>query len=150
MELASLTEPDLIFTQLEAPDGATLLRGLAQKIVEQGYVDDADKLYQRLLEREQLGSTGVGSGIAIPHCKMAGISRGILALGLTKTGIDFGAIDQQPVRLFFVVISPSDLPAAHLQCLAAISKWVKAKENVRRLLTLEDPQAIYQTLQGGD
>ncbi len=150
MELASLTAPELIFPQLDCSDGPHLLRLLSQRIAEQGYVGDADLLYDRLLEREQLGSTGVGSGVAIPHCKMNGLDRVVVAIGLVEKGFDFGAVDQQPVHLFFVVVSPSDSPAAHLQCLAAISKWVKVESHVRGLLGLRDPQAIHQRLRQED
>lgn len=146
MELASLTRPELIFPQLPSSDRASLLRTLAERIAEHGLVDDADKLFEKLWEREQLGSTGIGSGVAIPHCKMNGLDQVVLAVGLPVKAIDFGAVDGQPVRLFFLVISPSDSPAAHLQCLAAISKWVKAEHHVGEMLDLGDPQAIYQLL----
>ncbi len=146
MELGSLTAPELIFPDLDCADSPSVLRFLARRVVEKGYVDDAEKLYQRLAEREQLGSTGVGSGVAIPHCKMNGLDRVVLAIGLTEKGIDFGAVDQQPVRLFFLVVSPSSSPAAHLQCLAAISKWVKVDGNVEALLDFHEPRAIYEKL----
>ncbi|MCP4664077.1 MAG: PTS sugar transporter subunit IIA [bacterium] len=146
MQLASLTRPALIFPQLPSSDRSSLLRALAERIVERGLVDDADKLYEKLWEREQLGSTGIGSGVAIPHCKMSGLDRVVLAIGLLPKAIDFGAVDELPVRLLFLVISPNDSPAAHLQCLAAISKWVKAEQHVRDILDLDDPQAIYQLL----
>ena len=149
MELASLTTPELIFPQLDCSDGPGLLRLLAERIAEQGYVDDAEKLYERLLEREQLGSTGVGSGVAIPHCKMNGLDRVVVAIGLVKEGFDFGAVDRQPVHLFFFVVSPSQSPAAHLQCLAAISKWVKVEAHVKGLAGLDDPRAIHERLRGG-
>ncbi len=147
MELASLTAPGLIFPQLDCSDQPSLLRQLSERIAEQGCVDDANLLYERLLEREQLGSTGVGSGVAIPHCKMSGLDRVVVAIGLMEKGLDFGAVDQQPVHLFFVVVSPSQSPAAHLQCLAAISKWVKVESNVSGLFDLADPEAIHRRLQ---
>ncbi len=147
MQLTSLTRPELVFPQLPSSDRSSLLRNLAARIAERGLVDDADRLYEKLWEREQLGSTGIGSGVAIPHCKMDGLDRVVLAIGLVPKAIDFGAVDGLPVRLFFLVISPNDSPAAHLQCLAAISKWVKAEQHVRDMLELDDPQAIYQLLQ---
>ena len=146
MRLASLTSPQLIFPSLPSSDRSGLLRALARQVVEQGLVDNADELYDKLWEREQLGSTGIGSGVAIPHCKMNRLDRIVLAIGLLRQGIDFGAVDKLPVRLFFLVISPSNSPAAHLQCLAAISKWVKAEDHVRDLLELDEPQEIYNLL----
>ena len=147
MELGALTSPELIFPRLDCSDRTGLLRDLARRMAELGHVKDADELYDRLLEREHLGSTGVGAGVAIPHCKISDLDRVILAIGLTETGIDFGAVDGEPVRLFFLVVSPNHSPAAHLQCLAAISKWVKVEERVQGLLELDDPEEIFQRLQ---
>lgn len=150
MELASLTNSELILPQLDSSDRSSLLRALSRHIVEKGYLADADKLFDRLLEREQLGSTGVGSGVAIPHCKMNGLDRVVLAVGSTRDGVDFGAIDGVPVRLFFLVVSPTSSPAAHLQCLAAISKWVKVEDHVESLLALTDPEEILNQLRRED
>jgi len=79
---------------------------------------------------------------------MKGLDQAILAVGATRKPVDFGAVDGEPVRLFFLVVSPNDAPAVHLQALSAISKWVKADHHVDRILALRDRQAIYQLLQG--
>ena len=146
MQLSSLTAPELIFPQLTCQDRTGLMRTLSRRIIERGYLSDADELYDSLVEREGLGSTGVGFGVAIPHCKMDGLEQVVMAVALLKKGIDFGAPDGAPVRLFFLVISPSHSPAAHLQCLAAISRWVKVEDHVGGLLKLADPQAIFDQL----
>lgn len=148
MNLGSLTHPQLVFPELAARDVSGVLRAFADRVAELGYVPDAERLYAKLLEREQLGSTGIGSGVAIPHCKMKGLDQAILAVGATRKPVDFGAVDGEPVRLFFLVVSPNDAPAVHLQALSAISKWVKADHHVDRILALHDRQAIYQLLQG--
>ncbi len=147
MLLGSLTRPELIFSGVRASDLSQLLRSLSDRIAGLGLVRDGGELFQKLWEREQLGSTGIGSGIAIPHCKVAGLSDEIVAVGLVPEGIDFGAADGEPVRLVFLVISPSGAPAQHLQVLAAISRWVKAGRHAERILELRDPQAVYQFLQ---
>lgn len=147
MRLDALTRPELIFPGLEATDAAALLRTLAERLVEAGVGASSEEIYQKLLEREQLGSTGIGSGVAIPHCKLAGLDKVTLAIGIVRGGgIDFSAVDQKPVRLFFLVVSPGAAPAEHLQCLAAISRWVKVDEHVRRILELQDAQAIFTLL----
>lgn len=146
MRLGSLTRPELIFPDLPATDRSEVLRAFADRIAHRGLVRDAADLYQKLWEREQLGSTGVGSGIAIPHCKLKGLERGVVAVGLVPVGVEFGAADGQPVKVFFLVISPSESPAEHLQVLAAISRWVKADRRAEKLLTLSDPQEVYDFL----
>jgi len=147
VRLASLVRPELIFSDLPEGDRKEVLRSFAERIAGLGLVKDAELLYRQLWEREQLGSTGIGSGIAIPHCKIAGLRSGIVALGIVPQGVDFGAADGKPVRLFFLVISPDQSPAEHLQILAAVSRWIKAGQHAERLLELRDPAAIYDFLQ---
>ena len=148
MRLASLTRPELIFPDLPSTDRAAVLRALSEKIAAQGLVRDSRELYQKLWEREQLGSTGVGSGVAIPHCKLSGLRQGVVAVGMAPGGVDFGAPDGQPVRLLFLVLSPSGAPGEHLQVLATISRWIKTDGNADRLLELRDPEAVVQLLEG--
>jgi nitrogen PTS system EIIA component len=144
--LETLTDPHLIFPGLAATDAAGVLREIADRLTAAGVVAGPEALFQRLWEREQLGSTAIGRGIAIPHCKLDGLAHVVLAVGLAPAGVDFGAADDQPVRLFFVVVSPSRSPAEHLQSLAAISRWVKTDGRVERLLGLRDPGAILDLL----
>ncbi len=146
MRLGSLTRPELIFPDLPATDRPGVLRAFADRVATQGLVGDAAELYQKLWEREQLGSTGVGSGIAIPHCKLKGLRQGVVAIGMVPAGVDFEAADRQPVKVFFLVISPSESPAEHLQVLAAISRWVKADRHAEKILALHDPQEVYDFL----
>ncbi len=123
-----------------------MLRALAEGMAKAGVTVDADVMYRRLLEREELGSTAIGSAVAIPHCKMEDLSRVVLGIGLSREGVEFESEDGKPVRLFFVVVSPAETPAAHLRSLAAISKWVKADRHVDRLLELEAPEDIRDLL----
>jgi len=146
--LGSLTRPDLVFPGLPAADRQDVLRALADRVAERGLVKSGEELFQKLWEREQLGSTGIGNGIAIPHCKLPGLSRGIVAVGLIEgQGADFGAADGQPVRVLFLVVSPSGSPAEHLQILAAISRWVRAAGHAEKIAGLSDPTAVYDLLQ---
>ena len=149
MQLGSLIRPELIFFDLPAADRSQVLRSLAERIAAQGLAVNADQLYRKLHEREELSSTGVGSGIAIPHCKLDRLQSGLVAVGIVPEGVDFGAVDGQAVRVFFLVASPANAAAEHLQILAAISRWVKADQNVEKLLQLRDPAAVYDFLRQG-
>lgn len=150
MGLGSLTRPELILSGLTAKDPSEVLRVFADRIVEAGAIGNTrepDELFRRLREREQLSSTGIGSGVAIPHCKMPGLKQAVVAVGLAPQGIEFGAADGQPVRVFFLVVSPEVSPAEHLRVLAAISRWVKTGHHADRLLEIGDPQAVYRFLE---
>lgn len=149
MQLGSLIRPELIFFDLPAADRFQVLRALAERIAGGGLAVSGDQLYRKLCEREELSSTGIGSGIAIPHCKLDRLPKGLVAIGIVPEGVDFGAVDGQPVRVFFLVASPANAAAEHLQILAAISRWVKADRHVEKLLTLRDPAAVYDFLRQG-
>lgn len=146
MQLHSLTRSDLIFPNLPGNDARTLLRAFTERLEDGGVVKSANEVYEKLREREELGSTGIGNGVALPHCKLKGINQVVLAVATSAQGVDFGAVDGEPVRLFFMVLSPVKDPAAHLQSLAAISKWVKADQHVERILTQRDAAAIRELL----
>lgn len=158
MRLEGLTRPELILPTLhaaDARDGEGVLRAFANEIVAAGrspgaplgaVAIDADELYQKLAERERLGSTAVGGGVAIPHCKLKGLERPVVAIGRVEPGLEFGAPDGRPVRAFFVVVSPLDTPAAHLQVLSAVSRWIKEPARLARLLELETPERIWEML----
>lgn len=146
MNLSSLTRRELIYPQIPGSDAPTVLRAFADRVADEIDGADADDLYRKLLEREQLGSTGIGSGVAIPHCKMEGLERPVLAVGICPRTIDFGAVDDEGVRLFFLVVSPQSSPAVHLQVLAAISKWVKHDRHVEKILRQPDRDAIFDLL----
>jgi PTS system nitrogen regulatory IIA component len=152
MSLASLTRPELILPDLEASDRAGVLRALAGALAADtadtadGVASDPEALYARLADREELGSTAVGSGVAIPHCKLPGLPREVVAVAVSRRGVDFGAADGRPVQVFFLVVSPPASPAEHLRVLAAISRWVKADGHVGRLLAAGGREDIYRLL----
>lgn len=136
MALASQARPDLIFPDLPGPDREAVLRAIAERFAAAGVIDPAEELYRKLLEREDLGSTCVLPGVAVPHCKLEGLDEVVVSVGICPDGAAFGTPDEEPVKLFFTVISPADKPAAHLQSLALISRWIKNNNHVDTLLGL--------------
>jgi len=130
--------PGLVDERRIFPDlaGSTLEEALSEMsngLARTGVVSDGADLARRLVERERLGSTGLGGGLAIPHCKLREIADVVLAVGVSQRGIDFGAADGIPVRLVFLVLSPADAPALHLQALARISRVIRLPGVAERL-----------------
>jgi len=124
MKLQNLIAADHVFLHLSASDVETALRTVAGRIAVLAGASE-EKIFRALLDRERLGSTSVGGGFAIPHCKLSG-HRGIfIALARFEDGVAFGASDGAPVRFMFVVLSPPDEPAAHLQVLSQIARVLK-------------------------
>ena len=107
---------------------------------------DGRGLFERLLEREELCSTGIGSGVAIPHCKIPRLEQAVLAIGISKDAVDFMALDGKPVNTFFVLASPEDKPALHLKVLSAISRWLRAEPDLDARLRNLDPAEIFEYL----
>ena len=144
--LDSMTRLELIFTQLPGTDRKSVLRAISRRLAAQGLVRDEEVLFRKLCEREELGSTGIGRQVAVPHCKVKGLEDTVISVAVCVEEIDFGAVDQKPVRVLFTVVSPENDPAAHLQSLAAISHWVKANHHVEKILQQEGRDGILELL----
>ena len=145
MHLAELTDPELIFPDISGEDSDAVLREFSQRLAALGRVRKPERLFASLRERERLGSTALGHGVAVPHCRLQGLSRVLVAVGLSRPGVDFSSEDGKLVHVFFVVVSPVSAAVEHLHCLAAISKWVK-KGHLERILALSDPTEIYRLI----
>ncbi|MBI2915606.1 MAG: PTS sugar transporter subunit IIA, partial [Elusimicrobia bacterium] len=103
------------------------LKELVSILAKAHSLKNSEKILEALLEREELGSTGIGQGIAIPHGKTEYANKIIAALGISKKGIDFNALDGEPVHLFFMLVAPQNSPGTHLKILAKISRLLKDK-----------------------
>ena len=145
MQLANLIKSELVFSAVEVPGSREALWFFAQKIADSGPLN-ADAVYKALEERESLGSTGIGGGVAIPHCRMKGIKHALLAVGISRSGVAYEAADGKPVQLFFVIVSPQSDPQQNLKILSAISRWVREEGNVDKVLALSEPEAILEAL----
>ncbi len=139
-------DPRLVFTDLESMTVEGALADMARRLAAAGVVKDAEELTRRLLEREQLGCTGLGSGIAIPHCKWKGLSEIVVAIGSSRSGIEFHAADGVPVTLLFLILSPAEAPAMHLQALARISRLLRTPGVAESLRRASTPGGILEAL----
>ncbi len=144
MKLTELVDQGHVDLDLTTDGPETVLRTIAQRPAADLSMP-VDKVATALEEREQLGSTSVGGGFAIPHCKIDGLKRVSVWLArLSDEGVEFGAVDGDPVRFFFVVLSPPDQPAAHLQILSQVARILK-RETVRRdLLAAGDTDTVLE------
>ena len=141
-----LVDERLVFPELAGTTVEEALAEMSAGLARAGAVRDAGDLARRLVERERLGSTGLGGGIAIPHCKVRDLADVVLAIGVSRAGIDFRAPDGVPVTLVFLVLSPSEAPALHLQALARISRIIRMPGVAESLRTAPTAEAIAGTL----
>lgn len=121
----ALADVGRIFHRLPGTTREAVLEEMAVRLAERGLVPDARDLWEHLLDRERLGCTGLGRGVAIPHCKLRNLPNIVAAVATTEVPVDFGAADGIPIDLIFLVASPPEAPAAHLQTLARISRVLR-------------------------
>jgi len=136
--------PDAVAT-IQADTKHQILELLAKRFAE-AYELDAAEVLDRMEERERLGSTGFGRGVAIPHARVPGIKRPVAALLRLKSPVDFAAADAMPVDLVFGLLSPENAGVAHLHALAAISRIVRDERMHEALMEAHDAEALYALL----
>jgi len=137
---------DRIKYPLNAVDKGEAIRELLEVSNGHRSTADRDELLQSLLERENLMSTGVGNGVAIPHCKSPLSPDFTLALGIHKTGIDFNSIDNEPVRIIFLLTGPEDNPTGHIRLLSRISRIISPPKTREQILGLNTNEEILNFL----
>jgi len=133
MKMSDILEQENLIPDLKAKDKKKAIEELADAVVKSNPSLDKDRLVRVLLDRESLGSTAIGDGVAIPHGKFPGIIAPIISFGRSRKGLDFESMDGQPVFLFFLLVAPEDSASVHLKALARIAKMLK-DSNFRKLL----------------
>jgi len=131
-----------IILEMESASKADALQELAAAVDSSCDAVDQQTLVQVLQEREQVGSTGVGNGVAIPHAKVPGLDRMILCFGRSSNGISFDAVDNRPVHLFVQILSPMGMAREYLQTLAHVSRLLKEEQNRRLLMQATSKEEI--------
>ena len=111
---------------------------------------NSEDLVRVLVERERLGSTGIGGGIGIPHGKIKDLDSLVLGFGLSRKGVDFESIDGDPTHIFFVLITPEDSTGLHLKLLARISRILKNDHFKERLMNAADRDEIFDIIKQED
>ena len=150
MKLSEIFKPQLIISHLKAHDKKGVLEELSQVITEQNPSLNKRSLLQVLLERERLGSTGIGDGIALPHGKLAELSNLLISFGRSINGLDFDSIDEQPAYLFFLLLAPENSAGMHLTALAKISRMLKDANFRQRLMGAKSRKEIYKVIMDMD
>ena len=129
-----------------------VIRELVSLLVKAGSIKERDvnKLVQILLKRESLGSTGIGQGVAIPHGKSDCVTKLVAAFGVSKTGMNFDALDAEPVTLLFLLVAPEDSAGPHLKALARISRLLKDKHFRDSLRAAKDEKTLVKIIREED
>jgi PTS system nitrogen regulatory IIA component len=145
MDLADLIKPEAIYPSLKAKTKKQALQELAQRAAVLTGVD-AREIFDTLLQREHLGSTGIGRGIAIPHGRVAALRNIVSVFARLEEPIDFEALDNEPVDLIFLLLAPEHAGADHLKALARISRLLREPSSIEKLRASKDRAALYSVL----
>lgn len=142
MALIELIDRDAVKIPLQATTKREVLRELVELLYERRRVAQADTVYEALLAREQLGSTGLDGGIAVPHCKSDAVKGLTVAIGVSPRGVSFDSLDGKPSQLFFLLVAPPDQTGPHIAALAEIAKITKARSFCSSIVAARDADEV--------
>ncbi|MGA8690701.1 MAG: PTS sugar transporter subunit IIA [Methyloceanibacter sp.] len=145
MKISDLLSPADIVLDVRAKDKSRLLRELSTRAAAEVGLD-ADQVSEEIAKREELGSTGVGNGVALPHARLRGLKAPFGLLARLRQAIDFAAIDDQPVDIVFLLLLPESADGAQLNALACVARVLRDPEALRRLRGASDNEALYRAI----
>ena len=149
MKICDVLQREAILPDLKAQNKKGILEELVAPVAEIAAVNQED-VVKVLMERERLGSTGIGGGIGIPHGKMKDLEALVLGFGLSRKGVDFESLDGQPTHIFFLLVTPENSTGLHLKLLARISRLLKIDPLKDRLLNAADGDEILEIIKEED
>jgi PTS system nitrogen regulatory IIA component len=150
MKITEILDADSIIADLKAKGKRDVIAELVEPLIKGGKVRDKNKLLDALMERERLGSTGIGENVAIPHAKSNEIDGIVATFGRSNGGINFDSLDQKPVYFVFLLIAPEKSAGMHLKTLARISKLLKNPSFRHDLMKARDEKEIYEAISRED
>lgn len=150
MKIAEFLSPLAVIPDLKAANKAGVLRELSESLSKANPQLKPERLIQVLQEREKLGSTGIGEGVAIPHGKLGGLGGLCASFGVSRAGVDFEAIDGKPTHLFFALVAPENSAGIHLKALARISRLFKNPRFRQSILQAATAEDIYRLIADED
>lgn len=150
MKILDILDKRLIVPQLISTTKVGILREMVRVLAQNETQVDEESMLEILLERESLGSTGIGDGVAIPHGKSKDVKKLIASFGRSLPGMDFQSMDGKPTHLFFLLVAPENSAGVHLKALARISRLMKELGFRKRLMEAQSADEIYLLFSEGD
>ncbi|MBI2827142.1 MAG: PTS sugar transporter subunit IIA [Planctomycetia bacterium] len=152
MKFADFVSREAVRAELTADDKESVIREMVQALLTAGKIsaDECEGIIKAILKREELGSTGIGRGVAVPHTKHPSVNRLIGTVGVSAEGVDFDSLDGEKVNLFFLLISPPDRPGDHLRALENVSRQLRDEAFCKFLKQAKNAEEIRQLLDEAD
>jgi mannitol/fructose-specific phosphotransferase system IIA component (Ntr-type) len=142
MKLAQMLDPSVVEVPVESFTREEVIAELVELLVRADEVDDREGVLDALYERERKGSTGIGNGVAVPHARHRSIDGAVLAVGIAPDGIEFEAVDDEPVYLVFLLLGSPDQPSLTIEALADIGMVVQIPDVQKRLLNANNARDV--------
>lgn len=150
MRIMDFLNDKYVSLNLKARNKREVLEELVELLVKGGELENKEEMVKVLLEREKLGSTGIGEGIAIPHGKTKTVKKLVAAFGRSVNGIDFDTLDGEAAHLFFLLVAPYDSAGPHLKALARISRLLKDENFREELMKASSKEALLEAIRRQD
>lgn len=150
MKILDYLKEEWVIPELQGADKGSVLKELSDVLVKPCQVASVEELLQVLLDREKLGSTGIGEGIAIPHGRLKKLKRFFISFGRSVKGVDFDSIDGKPSQLFFLVMAPENSAVDNLKLLGRIVTLLKDASFKRRLMQAQSQKELFQIISEED
>ena len=150
MKIMDYLSEEWVIPDLQGTGKSSILKELSSVLVKPCQVPSVDELLQVLLDREKLGSTGIGEGIAIPHGRLKKLKKFFISFGRSLRGVDFDSIDRKPSHLFFLVIAPENLAVDNLKLLSRIVTLLKEPSLKKRLMEVHSQKELFEIISEED
>jgi PTS system fructose-specific IIA component/PTS system nitrogen regulatory IIA component len=152
MKFVDFVSREAIRADLTAEDKESVIREMVQALLDAGKLTggEFESIIKAILKREELGSTGIGRGVAVPHTKHPSVERLVGTVAVSTEGVDFNSLDGEKVNLFFLLISPPDRPGDHLRALENVSRQLRDETFCKFLKQAKNPEEIVQLLDEAD
>ena len=141
IKISNYLDPKLV-ASIDAESRDDVLRAIVDVVSASGKIQNKEEFFKAIVDREEIVSTGIGMGVAIPHSKLSTYDDFFIAIGILKKGVDWKALDGAPVRIVFLIGGPDDKQTEYLQMLSSLTLAIKNEERRKKMFTLNSPEDI--------
>jgi PTS system fructose-specific IIC component len=149
-KIQELILPDGIIMDLKSTEKISVIKELSQILIDKNIVTDPEEFYNAILKRENLESTGIGHGVAIPHARTKAVNNIVVLFGRSQVGVDFNSLDGQPAHLIFLIASPEDKKSEYIITLARLSKLIRNDKVREKLLAAQNAEEVLEIIKAAE
>jgi len=146
LKIAEILQEQCVVADIRGKTKREIITELVEALAKARLVKDVEPVVNVVMDREKLGSTGIGNGVAVPHGKLKSINNIMCAFGRSQNGVDFDAVDRAPVHIFFLVLAPEDSASLHLKVLSRITKILRDQSLRKKIIKLTNVRELYTSI----